>query len=99
MHFFVRSIKIYYHQGECVVILGRDSRSREDLTEIICRLENLSKGCETQRFTLARNDKGQLGFHVQQDGVVTEIEPTGCSAKSGLIQGSRLVEVKEEINF
>ena len=69
------------------------SGENDDLIEIVHRLEAVTRGCETQEFILRRNEMGQLGFHVQQDGVITEVEPCGFAAKAGLKQGSRLVEV------
>ena len=90
------SLRIYYHQGECVTLHSKDpgsSGESDDLMEIVHRLEAVTRGCETQEFILRRNEMGQLGFHVQQDGVITEVEPCGFAAKAGLKQGSRLVEV------
>jgi predicted metalloprotease with PDZ domain len=43
--------------------------------------------------TLKRNGLGQLGFHVQNDGIVTDVETTGFAYDAGLRKGSRLVEV------
>lgn len=60
------------------------------------RLTAVTTGCETKEYFLGRNDAGQLGFHVQQDGVVTEIETSGCASHVGLRQGSRLVEICKE---
>lgn len=73
--------------------IGYGSVEVDDLSEIVQRLEIVTQGCETQDFILRRNEIGQLGFHVQQDGVITEVEQCGCAAKAGLKQGSRLVEV------
>jgi len=50
-------------------------------------------GAPTQEFTLRRNQMGQLGFHVQHDGLITEVENFGYAWQTGLRQGSRLVEV------
>lgn len=88
-------MRLYYHQGECVTIYGKDSLTlgENDLQEIVTRLESVTAGCETQEFTLGRNDSGQLGFHVQQDGVITEIESSGSASQVGMKQGSRLVEI------
>ena len=43
---------------------------------------------------LRRNPAGLLGFNVQQDGVITEVEPYGLASQAGLRQGARLVEVR-----
>lgn len=36
---------------------------------------------------------GQLGFHVQFEGLIADVEPSGFAWMAGLRQGSRLVEV------
>lgn len=36
---------------------------------------------------------GQLGFHVQPDGIVTLVENQGQAWQAGLTQNSRLVEI------
>lgn len=53
----------------------------------------LTKGCETTEMTLRRNGLGQLGFHVNYEGIVAEVEPYGYAWQAGLRQGSRLVEI------
>ncbi len=42
-----------------------------------------------------RNQLGQLGFHVQHDGLITEVENFGYAWQTGLRQVSRLVEVSQ----
>lgn len=43
--------------------------------------------------TLRRNNMGQLGFHVQFEGLIADVEVSGFAWQAGLRQGSRLVEV------
>ena len=52
-----------------------------------------TRGCETSDMTLRRNGLGQLGFHVNFEGIVADVEPFGFAWKAGLRQGSRLVEI------
>lgn len=52
-----------------------------------------TRGCETSEMTLRRNSLGQLGFHVNFEGIVADVEPFGFAWKAGLRQGSRLVEI------
>ncbi|KAG7999955.1 Signal-induced proliferation-associated 1-like protein 2, partial [Nibea albiflora] len=52
-----------------------------------------TRGCETSEMTLRRNGLGQLGFHVNFEGIVADVEPFGFAWKAGLRQGSRLVEI------
>lgn len=53
----------------------------------------VTRGCETTEMTLRRNGLGQLGFHVNFEGIVADVEPFGFAWKAGLRQGSRLVEI------
>ena len=43
--------------------------------------------------TLRRNALGQLGFHVNFEGIVAEVELYGYAWQAGLRPGSRLVEI------
>ena len=67
----------------------------DDMREISQRLKAISNGASTQEFSLRRNQMGQLGFHVQHDGLITEVENFGYAWQSGLRQGSRLVEINK----
>ena len=63
------------------------------MAEISARLKSVTPGAVTQEFSLRRNQLGQLGFHVQHDGLITEVENFGYAWQTGLRQGSRLVEI------
>ena len=89
---FANSIRIYFHMGEALVLHSKDWES-EDMKEISQRLKAVTNGAPTQEFSLRRNQVGQLGFHVQHDGLITEVENFGYAWQSGLRQGSRLVEI------
>ncbi|KAJ8378837.1 hypothetical protein AAFF_G00234060 [Aldrovandia affinis] len=84
--------KVFYERGECVVFSAQDSGG-DDIREIVQRLEIVTRGCETSEMTLRRNALGQLGFHVNFEGIVADVEPYGFAWKAGLRQGSRLVEI------
>ncbi|XP_016085501.1 signal-induced proliferation-associated 1-like protein 1 isoform X1 [Sinocyclocheilus grahami] len=86
------SMKIYYERGENISLRSINNNT-EDFREVIKRLEHLTKGCETSEITLRRNGLGQLGFHVNYEGIVAEVEPYGYAWQAGLRQGSRLVEI------
>lgn len=89
-----RSLRLYYHQGECITIHVRgDYGERDELMEIVARLRAVTPGAPATELSLKRNSLGQLGFHVQPDGVVTQVESMGLSWQAGLRQGSRLVEI------
>lgn len=83
---------MYHHQGECTTINMRDG-DRDELMEIVVRLRAVTAGCMAQELSLRRNSMGQLGFHVQPDGVVTQVESLGLAWQAGLRHGARLVEV------
>ena len=61
------------------------------MAEISARLKSVTPGAASQEFSLRRNQLGQLGFHVQHDGLITEVENFGYAWQTGLRQGSRLV--------
>ncbi|XP_059547802.1 signal-induced proliferation-associated 1-like protein 1 isoform X13 [Myotis daubentonii] len=85
------SLKIFYERGECVSV--ESFTNNEDIKEIVRRLQFVSKGCESVEMTLRRNGLGQLGFHVNYEGIVADVEPYGYAWQAGLRQGSRLVEI------
>ena len=64
------SIRIFYHQGECVIVHTKDWEA-DDMSEVSARLKSVSPGAVSQEFSLRRNQLGQLGFHVQHDGLIT----------------------------
>ncbi|XP_072757370.1 uncharacterized protein [Anoplolepis gracilipes] len=93
-HAQTNSLRLYYHQGECITIHVRgDYGERDELMEIVARLRAVTQGAPASELSLKRNNLGQLGFHVQPDGVVTQVESMGLSWQAGLRQFSRLVEI------
>ncbi|XP_072121770.1 signal-induced proliferation-associated 1-like protein 1 isoform X5 [Mobula birostris] len=86
------TIKIFYERGECIFVRTFNNNV-EEIKEIVRRLEVTTKGCETVEMTLRRNALGQLGFHVNYEGIVADVEPYGYAWQAGLRQGSRLVEI------
>lgn len=88
------ALRVYHHQGECITMSMRDNiESGDEQLEVIERLRNVSSGCGALELSLRRNSMGQLGFHVQPDGVVTQVEMNGQAWTAGLRQGYRLVEI------
>ncbi|KAK7790568.1 hypothetical protein R5R35_002024 [Gryllus longicercus] len=87
------SLRIYHHQGECVTMHMREAGERDELMEVVVRLRAVTEGCASQELSLRRNPMGQLGFHVQPDGMVTQVEGMGLAWQAGLRQGARLVEI------
>ncbi|XP_076817370.1 uncharacterized protein LOC143462939 isoform X2 [Clavelina lepadiformis] len=85
-----RDLHVYYGRGEKMSVHTNDVDSRD---EIVLRLERFTKGSETIYRPLRRNVRGELGFHVNYEGVVTDVEWESCAAADGLRQSSRLVEI------
>ncbi|XP_053365898.1 signal-induced proliferation-associated 1-like protein 1 isoform X2 [Clarias gariepinus] len=86
------SMKVYYERGESVSLRSINNNT-EDFGEVVKRLELVTKGSQTKEMTLRRNALGQLGFHVNFEGIVADVEPYGYAWQAGLRQGSRLVEI------
>uniref|UniRef100_A0A8C8MFM9 Signal-induced proliferation-associated 1-like protein 2 n=1 Tax=Oncorhynchus tshawytscha TaxID=74940 RepID=A0A8C8MFM9_ONCTS len=86
------SFRLFYERGECVVFSTQEG-CWDDVREIMQRLEIVTRGCETVEMTLRRNGLGQLGFHVNFEGVVADVEPFGFAWQVGLRPGSRLMEI------
>lgn len=87
------ALRVYHHQGECITMNMRDYGDRDEQLEVIERLRAVSNGCGALELSLHRNTMGQLGFHVQPDGIVTQVELNGPAWAAGLRQGCRLVEI------
>uniref|UniRef100_A0A3B3YY37 Signal-induced proliferation-associated 1 like 2 n=1 Tax=Poecilia mexicana TaxID=48701 RepID=A0A3B3YY37_9TELE len=83
------SIQVFYQHGLCVAFSTRDGRW-EDSQEITQRLK-VSRALIA--VTLRRNRLGQLGFHVNFEGVVADVEAHGFAWQAGLRPGCRLVEI------
>ncbi len=92
------SLKLYYDHGS-VLVLRCAEGSEEDLSALLRRLEAVSRGCEAAELMLRRNAAGQLGFHVQEEGIIVDVEMYSFAWQAGLRQGSRIVEVTLIINY
>ncbi|XP_035986059.1 signal-induced proliferation-associated 1-like protein 2 isoform X2 [Fundulus heteroclitus] len=86
------SIKLFYQHGLRVMFSTRDGRW-EDSQEITQRLQMVTRGGAATNVTLRRNRLGQLGFHVNVEGVVADVEAHGFAWQAGLRPGCRLVEI------
>ncbi|XP_022694025.1 signal-induced proliferation-associated 1-like protein 2 [Varroa jacobsoni] len=64
----------------------------DEIREICSRLEDVSGARETVKLVIERNAHGQLGFHVNYEGIVQEVEKNGNAYAAGLRPGARLVE-------
>ncbi|ESO90155.1 hypothetical protein LOTGIDRAFT_91952, partial [Lottia gigantea] len=87
-----KSVRLFYGQGEYIVFKV-SSGDQDEMSEIMSRLGAVTQGCETSEMTLKRNGLGQLGFHIQTEGIVTDVEAYGFAWEAGLRKGSRLIEI------
>lgn len=85
-------IKIFFHQGECILLKCKDP-DLDEIAEIVTRLRAVTRGCETQELILRRNNLGQLGFHVEPDGIVKSVENFAFAWQAGLRRNYRIVEI------
>ncbi|XP_069500938.1 signal-induced proliferation-associated protein 1 isoform X2 [Ambystoma mexicanum] len=89
------TVDIYYEKGDYVSLKVAEGQE-EDVKEIVHRLQLVTRGCETRELTLLRNGLGQLGFQVDSQGFVTEVERFTFAEKAGLQPGARLVRVCQQ---
>uniref|UniRef100_A0A7E4VCY1 Rap-GAP domain-containing protein n=1 Tax=Panagrellus redivivus TaxID=6233 RepID=A0A7E4VCY1_PANRE len=89
-------LKLYYDHGEMLLMrcVTSDGTARE-LNSLLRRLEAVTNGEEAKELILRRTRPGDtLGFHIQEEGVVTDVEMYQTAWKTGLRQGSRIVEME-----
>uniref|UniRef100_A0AC35TX01 Rap-GAP domain-containing protein n=1 Tax=Rhabditophanes sp. KR3021 TaxID=114890 RepID=A0AC35TX01_9BILA len=89
------SIKLYYDHGEMLLfrVLSSDGCDREANT-LVKRLAGVTNGDEAKEMILRRQKTSDsLGFHIQDEGVVTDVEMYHAAWKAGVRQGSRIVEI------
>lgn len=58
---FFFSLRLYFHQGECITFHMREGGERDELMEVVVRLRAVTNGSVAQEFSLKRNPLGQLG--------------------------------------
>uniref|UniRef100_A0A1I7XPN8 PDZ domain-containing protein n=1 Tax=Heterorhabditis bacteriophora TaxID=37862 RepID=A0A1I7XPN8_HETBA len=75
----------------CCTETGTDA----ELNGLLSRLQSVSKGDEAKEVVLRRSRQSDSwGFHVQDEGVVTDVEMYQTAWKAGFRQGSRIVEIE-----
>uniref|UniRef100_A0A0K0FAP0 Signal-induced proliferation-associated 1-like protein 1 (inferred by orthology to a human protein) n=1 Tax=Strongyloides venezuelensis TaxID=75913 RepID=A0A0K0FAP0_STRVS len=88
-------IKMYYDHGEMLLfrVISSDGFERES-SVLLKRLGSVTNGDEAKEMILRRSKISEaLGFHIQDEGVVTDVEMYHPAWKAGLRQGSRIVEI------
>ncbi|NP_001360531.1 Rap-GAP domain-containing protein [Caenorhabditis elegans] len=88
-------LKLYYDHGDQLLLrCYSETCTDSELNELIRRLENVTKGDEAKEVVLRRlKTTDNWGFHVQDEGVVTDVEMYQLAWKAGIRQGSRIVEM------
>uniref|UniRef100_A0A8D2LH22 Signal-induced proliferation-associated 1 n=1 Tax=Varanus komodoensis TaxID=61221 RepID=A0A8D2LH22_VARKO len=88
------TLDLYYETGDYICMRVEEAQA-SDIRDIVHRLQLVTRGCETRELTLLRNGVGQLGFQMDHEGFVTEVERFTFAEKAGLQPGARLVRVCE----
>ncbi|ETN80860.1 Rap/ran-GAP [Necator americanus] len=91
-------LKIYYDHGDMLLLrCCTESGTDVELNLLLQRLQAVTRGDEAKEVVLRRARlSDSWGFHVQDEGVVTDVEMYQTAWKAGLRQGSRIVEVREK---
>uniref|UniRef100_A0A8C3T0J7 Signal-induced proliferation-associated 1 n=1 Tax=Chelydra serpentina TaxID=8475 RepID=A0A8C3T0J7_CHESE len=87
-------LDLYYGSGDYISVRLPDGQG-DEVKDIVHRLQLVTRGCETRELTLLRNGLGQLGFQVDSEGFITDVERFTFAEKAGLQPGARLVRVCE----
>lgn len=88
------TLDLYYETGD-YICMRVDEGQAADIRDIVHRLQLVTRGCETRELTVLRNGVGQLGFQMDPEGFVTEVERFTFAEQAGLQPGARLVRVCE----
>ncbi|KJH53689.1 Rap/ran-GAP [Dictyocaulus viviparus] len=93
---FSFSLKIYYDHGDMLLLrCCTESGTDIELNLLLQRLQSVTKGDEAKEVVLRRARlSDSWGFHVQDEGVVTDVEMYQTAWKASLRQGSRIVEIE-----
>lgn len=90
-------LKLYYDHGEMLLLRCAPENGSPDaeLAALVTRIQFVTKGDEAKEVMLLRRAKpgDGWGFHVQEEGIVTDVEMYQMAWKAGLRQGSRIVEI------
>ncbi|EJD75290.1 rap/ran-GAP family protein [Loa loa] len=89
-------LKIYFDHGDVLLLrCCKTDNSDRELSALIRRLEGVTKGDEAKEVLHRRSRvSDNLGFHLQEEGVVTDVEMYHTAWRCGLRQGSRIVEIE-----
>uniref|UniRef100_A0A158PGL1 Rap-GAP domain-containing protein n=1 Tax=Angiostrongylus costaricensis TaxID=334426 RepID=A0A158PGL1_ANGCS len=89
-------LKIYYDHGDMLLLrCCTESGTDVELGLLLQRLQAVTKGDEAKEVVLRRARlSDSWGFHVQDEGVVTDVEMYQTAWKASLRQGSRIVEIE-----
>ncbi|CAJ0961104.1 unnamed protein product, partial [Mesorhabditis belari] len=89
-------LKIYYDHGDMLLVrcCVAEGSAEIELATLLERLSNVTKGEEAREVMVRRSRLESWGFHIQDEGVVTDVEMYQTAWKAGLRQGSRIVEIE-----
>ncbi|EYC13220.1 hypothetical protein Y032_0044g1042 [Ancylostoma ceylanicum] len=89
-------LKIYYDHGDMLLLrCCTETGTDVELNLLLQRLQAVTRGDEAKEVVLRRARlSDSWGFHVQDEGVVTDVEMYQTAWKASLRQGSRIVEIE-----
>ncbi|RCN34688.1 hypothetical protein ANCCAN_19461, partial [Ancylostoma caninum] len=90
-------LKVYYDHGDMLLLrCCTETGTEVELNLLLQRLQAVTRGDEAKEVVLRRARlSDSWGFHVQDEGVVTDVEMYQTAWKASLRQGSRIVEVAD----
>uniref|UniRef100_A0A914DYP7 Rap-GAP domain-containing protein n=1 Tax=Acrobeloides nanus TaxID=290746 RepID=A0A914DYP7_9BILA len=89
-------LKLYYDHGEMLLLkCATPDGSDKEMNSLLRRLEAVTNGEEAKELMLRKTKPSDsYGFHIQEEGVVTDVEMYQTAWRTGLRQGSRVVELE-----
>uniref|UniRef100_A0A914HJB0 Rap-GAP domain-containing protein n=1 Tax=Globodera rostochiensis TaxID=31243 RepID=A0A914HJB0_GLORO len=95
-------VKIFFDHGDLLLLwCASPDGSERELVLLLKRLAAVTNGEEAKEVILHKN-KAQaesFGFHVQEEGIVTDVDMNKSAWRVGLRQGSRIVELENAAFF
>lgn len=90
--FSEQQLDLYHGRGEAITLRFEGTEGQE-VSEVVARLQLVSRGCETRELALPRDGQGRLGFEVDAEGFITHVERFTFAETAGLRPGARLLRV------
>ncbi|KAL3083362.1 hypothetical protein niasHS_011164 [Heterodera schachtii] len=95
-------VKIFFDHGDLLLLwCASPDGSERELGLLLKRLASVTNGEEAKEVILHKNKAlgESFGFHVQEEGIVTDVDMNKSAWRVGLRQGSRIVELENAAFF